>query len=251
MEMTLKDFLNLMFQKWWLLLICLAIGGAGTFIAVKVLIDPQYRSDAVFLINYNTPEAIGGSGNSSQANSDLTYSKNLVANFVEILNQNTFRYELLDEMRDTHNAELDEEKIIKMISFGQEVNTSKLVVSITSASKETSFQLATIVQNKVEEYIQRTFKGFDDKKMSISIINTVEKAKKPVASYDILYGLVGGLAALALAIVVIVLIDKFDVRVKSEKELVTLYHLPVLGVVPAFDAGEKKAREEKANEKAV
>lgn len=238
MEMTVKDFFQILLKKWYIIVACAIVCCVGVFGATKILIPNEYTAKASFLVWYKS-----GSTTGSGANSDYTYSKNLAMKCVQIVSTNKFYNELHDELLSEDGIGYDASVLSSKITFTIDEETSFFHAKITTSNKDDSIKIANRILAIIPAYIEQIDKTFDKDFAGISndVDNAIIVSVGP--SYT-LFALLGAFVGFVGSIVTVLLINKFDIRIKNEGDITSNYEIPILGVIPRF---EDKQEEQPAN----
>lgn len=257
-QINLGEVFRYLVQKWWIVLIsvvvCLAVG----FIVGKTQKKTVYKSEANYVVSY-----VGGGNSTSEINTGLNLTYNIIGNCTALLKENRFLNQSLDHLKDEMGAEavesyaLNVKKLKKYITPSCTSNTDKITmiyVKVQTEDAELSYKIAQALAGEYQdaegnttsflsEYIKDTY-VLADGSMEFSLVNDIEKAENPEADSSVLkwtaiFGVIGllGCAVVLGAIVVL------DTRVKSVDDLTERYGAAILGTIPdVFDKGLYKTK---------
>ncbi len=230
-ELSFKDILKMLFRQWYIIVGVVILSSILCYCYTSFIIQPQYTSTAVFILSYSADD---GSSSASNANSELTYSKNIVANCVQVISQNKFFNELSIKL----DNEVSGGTLAKSVSYSTSSNTSVIKAKITTNNPQLSCKIAEVMIANVGSYIDANFKFAGDETIKISPINTPVVPTSPSAPNKMLYTFIVALASFVIACVVVVIINLADTRIKSEEDLVEISSIPVLANIPLLEVKE-------------
>lgn len=140
-----------------------------------------------------------------------------------------------------------------MLSFSVSTTDPYLSVALLNAYVQCASEVTNQLEHDIDLHINEAQRPhiYDDVDAEVVATNgeysvTREKFKDitiaPVASFK--YVVIGALVFAALFVVIFALVNTFDTRIRSDKELKEKYNLPVLAVMPVLDknkGGSKNA----------
>lgn len=224
----------------------LIIGAVAGFVVATVTYKPEYRSEAVFMVDSSSET--GGN-----ASTDLNNSKNVVANIVKMGNQNKFRRFILEEIRgdyENYGIEVTEENLAEWIEFITNSSTSSITsdssitIRVTTPHAGLSFEIAAIIDANFENYIKENYKIVATTNIAISSIAYPEQAEEPVESSSRLtYAVIGGIALALVYCVIAVIIALNDNRINDETTIESQFGIPLLGIMPQFPEDAEDAKD--------
>lgn len=226
MEFTLKEFFQLIFKQIWIIVLCVIVIGLGTGVITVYCIQPKYQSSISFLVVYATPGNVSG----STANSDLTYSRNVVSNCVEILDTGNFYKELQDNME----IEVGVTELSNAISYAVTSDTPVIRITATTDSAEKSLVIAEKIGDIMADYVMEKYPQPGENRMGINVIDSPVLASAQSSPNVALNLFISFVAGAILGVMLVLIVDRFDTRIKGEKDITDKYNLPILGTIPAF-----------------
>ena len=256
-QINLGEIFRYMLHKWWIVavsvVVCLAVG----FVIGKVQKKTVYKSEINYVVSY-----VGGNS-TSEINTGLNLTYNIIGNCTALLKENRFLNQSLEHLKGEMGEEslesydLDVKKLKKYITPSCSSSTDKITmmyVSIQTEDAELSYKIAQSLAGEyqdaegkttsfISEYIKSTY-VLADGSLEFSLINDIEKAEKPesdssVLKWTAIFGVVGLLGCAVVMGAVVVL----DTRVKSVDDLTEKYGAAILGTIPdVFDKGLYKSK---------
>ena len=228
-EIDLGKLFVLYLQHWWIILLCVVLGGLLMLGYTKLFVTPLYRASVTFYVNNsrnNQPvEAITASS--------LTASQQLVNTYMTIIKSETVRDKVAGALAD----EITAADLQSMISTAQVEETELFRVFVKhpdpSVAAEIANQIGKIAPKELENFVEG------------SSTKVIDWAKVPEERFSPSYTRkteLGALAGAAISILVITLIHVLDVRIKEESDLTELFTYPVLGKIPVIEGDAAAAR---------
>ena len=239
---SIKDIISLLLSKLWLLIIVTIIGGAAAFCYSKFVMPLEYSSHISMYVQSYT----GITENANQQN-NISNSKQLVNTYMEVLKDdavmNAVGNKLLtqfDEYTLSQNFVLADGKIApasirNCLSISSVTDTSAVKIVSTTKNAEVAAALCNDLTEVAPSYVEDA--------VGVGSINTIDVAKvynTPVAPNIKKNTALGAMAALALACMVIFLIDFFDNTVKDTDSVADKFKKPIIGEIAAFGIEKKK-----------
>ena len=227
LEIDLGKLLHYYLEHW----VSLLISGVGcalvALLITMFLITPQYRASVTVYVN-NTKstqsiEAITGT--------NLSAVQQLVNTYVNIIKSNTVLKDVIEKGR----LEYTPAQIRDMMTASQIADTEMFTVTISHPNPEMAVKIADSIAYVAPKRISSFVKG--------SSTEIIDYAEMPTAPYTpsypkniVLGGLLGGIVMGAI----LTFRFLFDMRIKTDEDIVAYLKIPVLGVIPEKDAGEKR-----------
>lgn len=241
---SIKNIIQLLLRKIWLIIIATVIGGGAAFCFSKFILPLQYSSHITMYVQSYT----GISENNDNQN-NISNSKQLVNTYMEVLKDdavmNAVGDILIEQYEDdslkeyfTINAEgkINPASIRECLTISSVTDTSAVKVVATTKDAELSAMICNTLTQIAPEYVEKA--------VGVGSINTIDKAKvykTPVSPNMTKNTVIGALAGMMLAVLIIFLIDFFDNTIKDSERITTKHKLAVLGEIQ--ERGAKKSRQ--------
>ncbi|MBP5378279.1 MAG: lipopolysaccharide biosynthesis, partial [Ruminococcus sp.] len=233
---SIKDLISLFLSKIWLLIIVTIIGGAAAFCFSKFVLPLEYSSHISMYVQSYT----GISENANQQN-NISNSKQLVNTYMEVLKDDAVMNavgaklkEQFDEYTLVNNfgyadGKISPAAIRNCLSITSVTDTSAVKIVATTKNAEVSAAICNDLTEVAPDYVEEA--------VGVGSINTIDVAKvynTPVAPNMKKNAALGALGALALACMIIFLIDFFDNTVKDTDALGKEFKKPIIGEIASF-----------------
>ena len=226
-EIDLRRILGVLLRKWWLILLLGILGASAAYAYTYYLITPMYQTSISVYVNNARADAIKSETIES---SDLTASQKLVNTYVAIITSNTVLEEVSGEINSFYSASA----IRSMVTCSTVKDTEIFNVTVSNPYPDAAALIANAFANVVPIEIPKFLEG--------SSVKIIDYATVPTAPFtpNIPRNILAGAAAGILLIsIILVLIDLFDKRIKSEQDLERLSDIPILGAIPDFQNAKK------------
>ena len=218
MEISLLEIVTILWQKAWIIALCIIVGGSIGFGMSRYMIEPTYTSRMTMYVNNNTERV------ESQLNlNDLNLSQKLVSTYVEILKSDIVLNKVIEEM----NLPYSNQELRGMIAANALNSTEILQVTVTSKDPEEAAAIANTLARLAPPEIIRVVQAGGVELIDKAVVNP-----HPVAPNIQLNTVIGALLGAVLACLGILVAAMLDTRIKSEEDLRKQYEIPVLGVIP-------------------
>ena len=222
------ELAELFIRKLWIVILAMAVCGAGAFAYIYYTVQPTYQSSALFYVN-NRAADISGLAGISQA--DVSTSRSLVDTYTVILKtRNT-----LNDVIDKAGLPYSYERLNSMISAYSVSGTEVFRVTVTDTDPVEAELIANTIAEVLPDKIAQIVDGSSAKIVDYAVIPGY-KAGPDTKKYA-LYGMIAGLA---VCLVVMILYLAFDYEIHNENYLITEYpEFPLLAVLPDFSEKRK------------
>lgn len=220
-------------KKWWLILICLAVGtAAGLGLGIKADV-PVYECSAVYVLSYSGGDSV------ASMSSEYGFLSRILYNCTEVLKQNTFTKIIADEINagvDEESKEyIPEEALAKCITYSYSNQGTMIYVTVDTGDAELSYRIISSVIDHLQSHIKSEYRLAGIDSMVFSLVNTPELPEEPLESRTrMLFTLIGAAAFTFICVAVIAFIAMMDTRIKKEDDIKNRFNAPVLGTIPDY-----------------
>lgn len=218
MEISLLEIVTILWNKAWIIVLCILLGATLGFGVSRYMIDPTYTSRVSMYVNNNTDRV------ESQLNiNDINASQKLVATYIEILKSDVVLSKVISQMALPYTNE----GLRNMIAANALNSTEILEVKVTSKNPQEAAAIANTLAELAPPEIIRVVQAGGVQLIDEAIPNT-----DPVAPNTGLNTVIGALLGAVIACLGVLITAMLNTRVKSDQDLKMRYELPVLGVMP-------------------
>lgn len=217
----LQRLIGAVFNKIWLIALAAVLSAVVAFLGTFYLVTPQYQASAMFYVN-NSNFSLGDAS-LSISSSDISASKNLVNSYIVILKTR----ETLNDVIDYSGVDLTYGQLSEMISASSVSSTEIFRVTVTSPDPEEAAKIVNAIEEILPKRIKNIIEGTSAK--------VVDSAVVPVSPSSPSYmdnTIIGFLIGFAAVVVMIILKEVFDTKIRTEEDISTVCSHPVLAAVP-------------------
>lgn len=250
---TIKDLIYLLLGRLPYLIIAAIICAGCVFSVSKFMIAPKYQSNVSLYVK-NSNERTNSQSQGVNAN-DLNVSKSLVETYIVILDNDIVMDEISNNILKNHNE--DELKNYFKIKNGQITNeslkncfsmsaaneTEVLNIKATTKNAELSQELCNIMADIAPDFLIRIVGAG-----SVEKIGDAKLYEDKVSPNVMKNTVLGGIAGLLMAIMIVFIIDFFDNSIKDTTELQERFNKPILGEIARIGGKTKKRDIGKSND---
>lgn len=228
MIVDVQRLLKAVLSKLWLLLAVSVLGAVFFFAGTCFLIAPKYESAAMFYVNNNALSM--GDTSFSISSSDITASKSLVDSYIVILQTR----ETLNDVIDYAGVERSIKDVSRMISAASVNSTEIFEVIVTSTDPHEAEKIADAIAYILPKRISSIIEGTSAKVVDNAVLAT--KRSSPSYMVNTLIGFVFGLIVSAS---ILILLEIFDITIRTEEDVTQIVPIPILATVPDMSAPSK------------
>lgn len=242
-EIDLKAIFSLFLSKLWLIILMAILGGTTAFCFSKFLMPLKYSSYiSMYVQSYTTFNE-----NPEHNYNNINNSKQLINTYMEVLKDDAVLNAVAEKLRgEFDNSTLEENftvvdgritpaSIRSCISVSSVPDTSKLTFSAVTKNAEVSAAICNNIAEVAPDYLEDA--------VGVGQINTIGTAKvnnNPVAPNVKKNTVLGALAAAALIMFLIFIIDFFDNTIKESGWLSSRFNKAMIGEIQQFEVEKKK-----------
>lgn len=238
---TIQGIIKLLMSKLWLIILLTVLCGGTAFGCAEYLMPLKYQSYTTMYVKNNAEHI------TNLQSSDLNTARTLVDTYIAILQSDTIMEKTGEKLLDKFGIE----RISKIFRIsGESVSANSLrscltmsavnqteVLKITAVTKdaEISAELCKAIASLAPKFLIRV--------VGAGSVETIDEAQinySPVSPNVPKISLIGALAGMMIAVLIILLIDFLDNTVKDSETVANRYQLAVLGEIQ--DRGIKKSR---------
>lgn len=221
--MTLLELFHLLKKHLRLVVVlpvvCALVVGAYSFI----FMHNEYTATASMYVLAQQDSS--GSSSSSNLYSDLNASQMLTNDVSKLLKSDRITNEVASELG------INQLKGYK-VDVTSETTSRVITLSVTGPDAQTSADIANKMMDDVSNVAREV--------MSIQSVNPIEEAQAPNVPSGpkrTLYVAVAFIAGLFAAVVIVVVADMLNTKIRGQEDLESLIDVPVIGRVPALKGG--------------
>lgn len=219
-SISVVDMMKVAINNWWVIALAGIICAIAFFAYSKATSVPVYVSEGNLYVDTKRDHI-----NDNVDATAILDAQNLIPTYIEILESRTFNKLLSDEMDEKYTFE----EIADMVRFTQISDTNILTIRVTCLDKDDAYRLCKAVLDNASDSILRIFEGG-----LVRVIDYPENEPATVLVSLAKRSVIGFVLGAVIAFAVLVILNMFDTRITSSKELSGRYGCPVLGEIPSI-----------------
>ena len=240
---TIKDIIDLLLGKLWLLILTMVVGGVGAFCYAQFMMPMKYDAYTSLYVRSNSVIS-----NLNVDLGELNASRSLLNTYVVVLKSNyvmdkvanalemEYQLEDLEPVFQMKNNKIVLDSIRSKITMSSIDGTEVMKISANTTNPEISAAICNHIAESAMDSLTRIVGAG-----SVEIIDTAEPIYVPVSPNKPRTTLLGALVGLCLAAFVILLIDFFDNSIKSAETITQKFGKSVFGEIMNF-GGESHSK---------
>lgn len=228
-EIDLKRIVETLMARIKLVILIVFVCGASAFLISKFVAEPVYSTRITMYIN-NNRNSVSETINSN----DISAAAMLATTYVEMIKSNSVLNEVAQRLQEEYEVEYDYKEIMAMISASAVNETQILEVRVSNTNPQHAKLIADEIANIAPEKITDFVEG-----SSIKIIDYATLPLAPSSPNVALNTIVGLFLGCILSLVVVMILEPMDTRIKSEEDLEKLFNIPIIGIIPEIEVSEK------------
>lgn len=237
-EISVKDLVDIFLPKIWIIVLCAVVLSLILGAHAMFMTSDTYTSRSEFIISRDGAE--------QGTLADIDYFTTVVGIVKKVFLGTDYLNTLVDEIKAEYTNVgwdfLSAKYLRNVISITANDN-STFTISVTTTNNKIAHYIALVVYEQIKsdaflQYLPSTFSSIDIHPYESPVLATAKNSKGVFTKVIIglLIGIVGSM-------VVIYVVNLFDVVIRDRKKLEDNFDIPVLGVIPRYDAPEDKTKE--------
>ncbi|MDA8226445.1 MAG: Wzz/FepE/Etk N-terminal domain-containing protein [Desulfitobacterium hafniense] len=228
-EIELRQYWEMLKKRWIIVLVLPIIAALTSGVVSFFIIKPVYQASTTLIVGKKASEA-GQAAVQMLDNSVLQANLQLAKTYATIAQSRTVEQSVINHLDLTMSvAELD-----KLITINPVKTTEILEIQVMNTNPE----LATDIANSMAAEFSKAV--IEIKKVdSVSIVDTAVVPNNPVKPNKMLNILIAYVVGLMAAFGLVFLLEYLDNTIKTSSDVENVLGIPVLGVIPNFEAGKQ------------
>ena len=225
LELSFLDLLFKLLEKWYLIVIIVAVFVSSTFVYVQFFCTPMYSSTAKLFI-FNTEANL-------QSTSELSVSTYLARDYAELIVDRTVLEDVIDNLK--LNKSYGSLKGLTTINNPEGTRILEITVKTEDPklSKKIVDEVCKVSQQKIVDLM-----GID----RVNIISDGQVSNVPSSPNKKEYVTISFFAGILVAVLLIFAIHVLSDKIESEDDIQKFLDMSVLATIPYADTAKKKKK---------
>lgn len=219
-EVNLIGVLQLLWKKFWLILLCGILFAVAGYMGAMTLLAPKYTASITLYVN----NSASADSSTSITSGDLSASAMLVDTYAAIISSNT----VLEDVIDQAGVPMTASQLREMVSAISVNNTEVFQVLVEDTDPQRAALLANTLAEIFPTHIADIVEGSSVKIVDYAVVPTEQSSPNCER-----YAQIGMALGLVVSVVAILVRTLTDTRIKNESDL-SAWNYPVLGVIPEY-----------------
>ena len=234
-EITIKYLIDLFLPKLWVIAVAAIFFGAllcGYSVFVK---DDQYTSTSSFVM-VKVPTQYSNEGATTAVNTGLNQNEilamqNMIEMSEQVIKTNAFAETIKEHLveRDARYSSVSIGQIQSMINIDLIGEGTFFNLTAISTDAQFSYDVAAVVYEILPDKVEDVF---DRYAISVKDIDPPLIATKPNSKNVIRNTLIGVVGGTLASMLILLIVTKIDVVVRSKEQLENNFEIPIIGLIP-------------------
>jgi len=220
-EIDVFQLVKVLWKRKFLIALVALVAGVTAFAYSSFVIKPQYASTTrIYVVNRNQADKPG------LTNQDLQAGSYLVKDYREII----LSQDVLEKVVADQNLTIDAKTLGKKVSVTVPADTRIVSISVRDGNPEEASRIANALREVAAQKIISVTR--------VSDVTTLEEARpatSPSSPNIRRNTMMATIAGVGIVIVVVLLVELLDDRVKRPEDIEEVMHLSLLGVIPNLE----------------
>ena len=236
-EIKLSDFISVAIKRILILILAAIVGMGAALYYSLYMVTPQYKVQSKYYIDLGILSEGVDEVNQLEAQRQVVGARYQLGSYVEILDTDDFAEIVAKELVEKGYpivGKYNYAQIHNMISFNYELESETFEVAITANHPQDALSIARCVENSAQDYL------YEIKKVSEDTLRVIDKARanaNPININPVVNMFIGSVFCVAIAFVICFIVEMNDVRIKSERGVMEILGILVIGAIPEYSHG--------------
>lgn len=214
-EINIKELLDLIKEKIWIIAIALVISIITSIIYITTIKKPIYKSSTTYVLVSN---------NSEITSSEVTLNEKLIATYKEIIKSRTLSERVIEKLK---LENISPSEIASNISVEQESTSSVIRITVSNKDPELAQKIADRIGIEFSREIENRFNVNNLGLMDPPLLPTTPSNRSNTKEILLING-----SAVFISLMILFAIYYFDTAIKTTEQVEEKTKLPVLGNTP-------------------
>lgn len=220
-EIDVFQLVKVLWKRKFLIALVALVAGLAAFAYSSFVIKPQYASTTrIYVVNRNQADKPG------LTNQDLQAGSYLVKDYREII----LSQDVLEKVVADQNLTIDAKTLGKKVSVTVPADTRIVSISVRDSKPEEASRIANALREVAAQKIISVTR--------VSDVTTLEEARpatSPSSPNIRRNTMMATIAGVGIVIVIVLLVELLDDRVKRPEDIEEVMHISLLGVIPNLE----------------
>jgi len=220
-EIDVFQLVKVLWKRKFLIVLAALVAGLAAFAYSSFVIQPQYTSTTrIYVVNRNQADKPG------LTNQDLQAGSYLVKDYREII----LSQDVLEKVVADQNLTMDAKTLGRKVSVTVPADTRIVSISVRDGKPEEASRIANALREVAAQKIISVTR--------VSDVTTLEEARpatSPSSPNIRRNTMMATIAGVGIVIVIVLLVELLDDRVKRPEDIEEVMHLSLLGVIPNLE----------------
>ena len=220
-EIDAFQLVKVLWKRKFLIALVALVAGVTAFAYSSFVIKPQYASTTrIYVVNRNQADKPG------LTNQDLQAGSYLVKDYREII----LSQDVLEKVVADQNLTIDAKTLGKKVSVTVPADTRIVSISVRDGKPEEASRIANALREVAAQKIISVTR--------VSDVTTLEEARPATFPYSPNIRrntMMATIAGVGIVIVIVLLVELLDDRVKRPEDIEEVMHISLLGVIPNLE----------------
>ena len=220
-EIDVFQLVKVLWKRKFLIVLTAIIAGLVAFAYSSFVIQPQYTSTTrIYVVNRNQADKPG------LTNQDLQAGSYLVKDYREII----LSQDVLEKVVADQNLTIDAKTLGRKVSVTVPADTRIVSISVRDGKPEEASRIANALREVAAQKIISVTR--------VSDVTTLEEARpatSPSSPNIRRNTMMATIAGVGIVIVIVLLVELLDDRVKRPEDIEEVMHISLLGVIPNLE----------------
>ena len=220
-EIDVFQLVKVLWKRKFLIALVALVAGLAAFAYSSFVIKPQYASTTrIYVVNRNQADKPG------LTNQDLQAGSYLVKDYREII----LSQDVLEKVVADQNLTIDAKTLGKKVSVTVPADTRIVSISVRDGKPEEASRIANALREVAAQKIISVTR--------VSDVTTLEEARpatSPSSPNIRRNTMMATIAGVGFVVVIVLLVELLDDRVKRPEDIEEVMHLSLLGVIPNLE----------------
>ena len=220
-EIDVLQLVKVLWKRKWIIVLAALVAGVVSFAYISFVIKPQYTSTTrIYVVNRNQADKPGLS------NQDLQAGAYLVKDYREII----LSQDVLEKVVADQKLTMDAKTLGKKVSVTVPTDTRIVSISVRDGNPEEASRIANALREVAAQKIISITRVSD-----VTTLDEARPATSPSSPNIRRNTMMSVIVVTGLVILVVLLVELLDDRVKRPEDIEEVMQLSLLGVVPNLE----------------